>query len=454
MIRQTAKILAFATILGLTACGGGSSLPEPTGRASVRAVNAIPGSPDIVFFIEERALGNVSYQSISPTNRFDDFTYIFNFELRFAGDTEDTRIASRSIDFVPDADYTLVLTGTVAAPVVSVWETVERNFDPATTLFQSRFAHTTTEWGSIDVYFAPDGTAPVPGEQVASLDPGDISAAADFEQGDYVLTITTPKNPGDLIDPVDILFQSDPATITAGAEMIVSPFDGNADNAAPVIVRGLLATGISFSIPDPAFPPEIEFVHAAFDLGPVDVYDDEMLTSAVIDNHSFTEQTPFIDVAPGDSTFRFTPAGSTASITYEGTTSFSPGARYRIVSSGGDGTYQMRSVINQQSSVDTGVKILTYHESVNFNQLSYFAVPPGETIDEAVPFRVGQPAGVAVDGVIITPGEYDIYVVEAGSTEILAGPVAIDVATGDVVDFFVFDTADPAVLDLRILNLP
>ena len=257
MIKRNGYLLALAALLVVSACGGDTKLPNPTGKANVRAINAIPGSPDITFLIEERVIGNIAYQSASSSNRYDDFSYTFNFEVLYQGDDEVTRFASQQIDFVADADYTMLLTGTIAAPTVTVFEGADRVFDAGATVFQTRFAHASTTWGTIDVYFAPDGTAPVPGEQVATLSHGEISGAMDFEGGEYVVTITTPKNPGEVIDPADILYTSSPSSVPTQSQMIVTAFDGDANDIAPVIVRGLLGGGGIVRMSDPSYPATV-----------------------------------------------------------------------------------------------------------------------------------------------------------------------------------------------------
>ena len=84
----------------ITACTDGSTFPDPTGKGSVRAINAISTSPTITFLIEERAIGSMAYKTASSKAAYDDFEYIFNFEALLPGDTVNTRIASQTIQVV------------------------------------------------------------------------------------------------------------------------------------------------------------------------------------------------------------------------------------------------------------------------------------------------------------------------------------------------------------------
>ena len=454
MIKQNGHLLALAALLVVSACGGDTKLPNPTGKASVRAINAIPGSPEVSFLIEERNLGSVGYKNVTPTQRYDDFSYTFNFEVVYAGDDEATRFASQQIDFTAGADYTLLLTGSLTAPAISVFESVEREFDAGATVFQARFAHSTTNaaWGAVDVYFAPDGTAPVPGEQVATLAFGEVSAPVDFESGDYVVIYTVPKNPGETIDPADILYTSTVVPFPAQSQIIVTPFDGDANDTAPVVVRALLGGGSNVRMDDPSFPGTVHFLHSSIDLGASDIYDDESLTSQVVSNHVFMDVTPDIDVpVPGDITYSYTPTGSTAAVTLEAVVEVVTGLNLRVVALGSAGTYSRAAYVNDRAPVATAVKLNTFHASDNYGFLSFYAVEPGEDIDGEFPFRASLARSIPTPPALLAAGTYDIYVTETGETDILAGPLQIDVQLGDVLDVVVFDTADPAVLEMRLL---
>lgn len=447
-MKRTVLLLALAGALLLGACAGESNLPVATGKANVRSINAIMASPNISFKIEERTIGEVVYKNVSPQGRYDDLDYTFNFDVFFAGDTATTRIASQHVDFVADQDYTMLISGTLAAPVVTLWESTGRAFDLSDTVFQAQFAHTSNTLGAVDYYFAAAAVAPVTGQEVATLSFGEITDPIDLESGLYVMTITTAG------DPLDILYTSDEAQFAAQSIMIITPFDGDANDVAPVIVRALAAVGATFSMLDSRYPATVEFLHAAPDLGTSDIYDDEILLSQVIADHSYQELTAAIPLLAGDHTFRYTPAGSTAAVTLEGTLAAESGVRYRFVALGANGAYSTATLIPNLRPVDTSVKILLLQTSNNFAELDFYFVGRGEAIAEADPFRTAINSGLQALPAALAAGSFDIYVTDSGAKDILAGPVQIDVVLGDVVDIVVFDTVDPAVLDLRILPAP
>ena len=123
LIKQTALLPALAAAFVLGACGDGTSLPTATGKANIRAINAIKTSPEVGFLIEERILGSIDFRQISSLNEYDDLDYNFNFEVFFLGDATSTRIATQYIDVVADMDYILLLSGTLSNATITVWET-------------------------------------------------------------------------------------------------------------------------------------------------------------------------------------------------------------------------------------------------------------------------------------------------------------------------------------------
>ena len=71
-MKRTFLPLACIGTLLLAACTSDSNLPNPTGTGAVRAINAIHGSPEVRFLIEERPLGGVRYATSTAPNRYDD----------------------------------------------------------------------------------------------------------------------------------------------------------------------------------------------------------------------------------------------------------------------------------------------------------------------------------------------------------------------------------------------
>ena len=449
-MKRTGLLLALTTGLLLGACGGGSQLPVATGKASITAINAIYGSPDMNFLIEERTIGQIRYQDSTALASYDDLDYTFSFEVFFAGDLVLTRIASQHIDFVADQHYTILASGTIAAPVLTVWDVAQRTFADTDTVFQARFSHTSNSLSAttIDVYFALDGVAPVLGEEVATLNIGELSDALDFEADDYVVTITTSG------DPTDVLFTSRPTTLLARTILVVTPFDGDANNTSPLVVRGMGVLGGALPFHDSLTSSTIQFLHTAKEMSTSDVYDDAALSSQILANHAYRDLTADADIAVGNYEYFYTPAGDTTVVSLDTIFTVALGFHYRVTAVGSGGVYSTINTVLDRRSIDTAAKLLYFPSSNNFEFTNLYIVEAGTSIDDQFPFRAGIASRFPGPSLELVPGNYDVYITEFLDKVILAGPFPLNVALGDVVDMVVYDTDDPAVLDIVVYLAP
>ena len=445
MNRTSVGLLAITTFF-ISACNPQPDLPEPSGKASVRAINAIPASPAVNFSIEARGLSSIAYKGTSTTTRYDDFDYTFNFDVLFFGESSARRVASRNIDFQAGKDYTLLLSGALASPTITLWEGDERTFVEADTVFEAKFAHTAAALGTVDYYFDDPAVTPTLGNQVATLAFGEITEAFDYGAGDYVLTITTAG------DPDAVLYVSNSTSIGARNAFIFTTFDGDASDTAPTIVRAIAVQGSSLLLPDPTYPPTLEFINASIDLGTADIYTDEALTSRIVAEHAYVDITAKLPVATGATTLYYTPAGDTAAVSLQTELTVAGGRRYQLIANGVAGALDVAILIPNRLSDSTRVRLLPFQASNNFDFLDVYAVPAGESIDDHFPVRLALARTEVSAASGLTAGSYDIYVTEFLQKVVLAGPYSVDVVVGDVVEMIIVDTDDPSVLDVLFLS--
>lgn len=447
-------LLPVLFALGLAACSGDSSLPEPDGEGQVRAINAISTSPDIFFLVEERPVGSANYKQqvnpVAPLDRLDAFSYVFNFEAFLVGDTEPSRLASVPLTVADGIEYTFLVTGSLAAPTIIVAETPIREFDEGGTVFELRLAHVAEGFPTVDVYVAPEGTAPALGEQFATLAFGEVLPATDVANGDYVVTITAAG------DPADVVFQSGPVSFGAGLALLVGVFAPDANDVDPLSVRGYTSTGAESIIANAATQPTVRFVNASLDLGPVDLYNDADLTSLLAANLDYQQVSAEISVPAGQNPLLVTPAGSTATVLLDSTINAAFGARSDSFLIGADGIYQATTFIPDRRSIETLARVRLFNASRNNELVDLYILEDGaELTDETLPRAIGILSGTPSSLVDVTEaGSYDVYAAPFGDRTAIAGPFDIDFALGDVVDLAVFDTVDPNVSNIVELTTP
>ena len=441
MMRKLLAIIAATAIVG---CGTESSLPEASGDGVVRMINAIPTSPEIGFLIEERPLDSVAYKSNSSPERWDDLTYTFNFEISRPLQTDPNRIASEFLDVVKDIEYTFVVRGSLDAAIVDLWEIPTRSFSGSETVFEMRVGHAADALGSVDVYLGLESAAPDLGNLVATLAPGEVSAPTDVEQDVYIITVTA------VGDPATILYQSVPTQIVSNQSALITLFEGDANDTAPVTIRIFNEQGLSSALPDSRFPPTVRFVHATMDLDTADVYDDAALQNRIVANLAFGDVTGDIDMAVGEITITATAADNVGAILLEDALTTFAGSHlnYYFTVLGDELTGAQAPV--DRRSIETIARLSFFHSATNHESVDLYVVDAGTSIEEALPRQIRLSYGLQTPSIGLDAGSYDIYVTTAGEKTVLDGPVSLEAALGDVFEAVLLDRVDPALAEFKL----
>lgn len=444
MTRISQIVAGTVIALAISACGSESSLPVASGKGAIRMINAIPTSPEIGFLIEERTIDGVSYKNGSAPARWDDLEYTFNFDISRPLQTEPDRIASRVLDVARDVEYTFVARGSVDAVTIDLWEIPERSFTDTETVFELRIGHAADALGSVDVYIDAEGVDPVLGAQDATLAPGDVSPPTDVEEAVYVITITSAG------DPADVLFRSAATNIVANQSVLLTVFEGDANDTAPVFVGLFNQQGASSAVPDVRFPPTTRFVHATMDLGTSDIYDDAALQNRIVSDLAFGDVTGDIPVAVGDIPITATAPGNIGAIQFEDTLTTVAGSRQNYYFSVLFDELVGTQVFVDRRSVETVARFTLFHSAINHDFVDLYVVDADTTIDDAFPRQILLGYSLQSPAIGLNAGSYDVYVTAAGEKTVLDGPIRIDAALGDVFEGVLLDRVDPSLAELRL----
>ncbi|HNP35074.1 MAG TPA: DUF4397 domain-containing protein [Woeseiaceae bacterium] len=436
-------LFSLLALILLASCAE-SDLPNPTGKGTIRAINAIKASPEVAFRIEERVIDALKYKVVSASPRFDDFEYPFNFDARLAGKLEPQRIASKVQKIDADGDYTFVLTGAIATPDVTVWQYDKRVFADTDSVTQARFANLAASQNSIDFYFAAPGVSPTAGAAIGTITYGDVLPPQDFPAGSYVITITPPG------DPATILYQSTSIAYAPRTANIIPVFDGNEQDLAPYNVRVFPEQGGVSNLPDVRYAPTIRFIQTSIDLPPADIYDDEALTSLVLTEHKFADVSGDITTGTGDTTYRYTPTGNPGAILFEQEFEPTVGAHKQLIVMGSGSERTALIYQPDRESTSTLAKLRVFQGSSNHDILDVYFVAAGIPITEEVP-RLSLPYKILSEVFTMPAGDYDMYVTPRQDKTIVAGPVSIDLALGDTIEILLLDTVDPATAAISVV---
>lgn len=447
-MRKILIVLSCCAAVFAAGCTGDSSRPQATGEGVIRSINAIPTAPSILSLIEERLLGNIDYANMSAPATFDDLSYLFNYEVTFAGDIVRTRIATEELKIEKDFQYTLVVSGDLAAPDITTWEKPIREWDGTETVFEAQFAHTAASLGPIDVYFDAPGVMPVAGAEIGTLSFGEILPVTDYAAGDYVYIATTAGDPG------DVLFTSTMVTPVVANGFIISVFDGTANDAGEWSFRVFTDDGANSSLFSDAVMPTARFIHANATIGDADIYIDELLTNLLVPGHAFRDVTSDIDLAPDQYPFTYTAAGNAGTVLVEQDLFILGASHTQIYLFGDAANPGIASRIPDRRSVETEVKFNFLHAAVNHPLVDVYVVEAGTDIADQDPlyFRLapGQSPPTSSPGT----GDLEIYMTVADEKTLIAGPVPVTMNFGDVFEYISYDNVDPATADIVAIPLP
>ncbi|MDH3620815.1 MAG: DUF4397 domain-containing protein [Gammaproteobacteria bacterium] len=449
-MNRTFTLLACAGALLLAACTSESNLPTPTGKGAIRAINAIPGSPELGFLIEEVSLGGFTYKSSTAPEEYDDFSYNFSFQILYPGDQDFTRLATETLKVEADRDHIFLLTGDVNAPTVTVWNGDIRTFDAADTVLEARFSHASTLLGAVDVYFDPPGVAPGTNPPAATLSFGEIVDPADFEAGPYVLTVTAAGDPG------IVHFESDEASLLAQFAHVITIFDGDENDTAPIHVRSMTSVGNPLVFTDANYPPQVRFIHAARTLEAVDIYDDDVLTSLVYAGLDLKGTTGYLDTLSETRTFYFTPANSIATILFEQEISAPALGSYADIYLFGDtDAWAGVRFIPDRQRVSISFKVRLAHGALNHAEFDVYLTERDVPLTEDdLPTLVNVAYGLVSPRITLAEREVDLYITVRGERTIIAGPYPIDATLGGSLELLVVDTVDPATAEIVDITAP
>jgi hypothetical protein len=422
----------------------------------VRPINAIPGSPPIGFLIEERLLTNVPYKSSGNTVRYDDLDYFFNFEVQFPEQADRTRVAREPLKVVADQEYSFVISGLLSAPTITIWEKELRSWLPSETVFSVQFGHTAESLSDIDIYFAPPGIDPVIGEERGTLSFTQVLPAIELESGEYVITIASAAGAETVFNPATIIYQSDTITVPQITSLLYSIFDGDANDTSPWAVRTIDVSGISVTTPTANDAPTTQFVQASTALAAADIYDNETLTDPIVTNHNYTDVTEDIVMEAGLATVTYTAVDNVGAILFEDTAGVVSGGHTRFVVVGGD--IESLSAVNfvlDRSSVDTFGKFSILNASANFPVVDTYIIEGDPGITDILPRLLGLTLGSGQTTVTLDSASYSMYITPFAEKTILAGPIPLDVALGDVIDVTILDVVgDPTIVEALFIPVP
>jgi hypothetical protein len=444
------RIFGLISIIVIAALANGcaeTTRPLASGKGAIRGIASIVDSPDGLFMIEERRVGPALFKGVAGFNFYDNLSYNFNFDIFLPGDIETTRLTTQFIDVVADMEYTVILTGTLDNPTTILWEDAQREWDDAETVFEPVFAHISPALGDVDVYFADVGTPPVLGNEIGSLTLGERLTNVDYPEGNYALILTAAGN------PANILYTSGGIFGNARTRPLYGIFDADPTITAPVAVNIILEDGNSGRLPDANYPPQLRFYHAAFGTENVDVYLDDDFSAAVFSDVGFDELSIYADVQELAGTMTMTAVGNPGAIIFESNIIIAEGVRITLPMVGEPGALALTGVPNSARPIATASQIRIGHYGIGLEFVNLYMLEPGTEIELFTTPVFGALGPQSDSGFFEMPlGTYEMTLTKFGTLDVVAPKIIVDLAAGELVDFAVLNTVDPAIFEISLYD--
>jgi len=258
-------------------------------------------------------------------------------------------------------------------------------------------------------------------------------------------------------DDTTILFVSDPITLAAQSQFMMTVFDGDENDLTPISVRLFNTSGGGTgALIDSRFPPTMRFIHGGMNFGNADIYIDDPLTAPVVTDHAFKDITPFIDVTGGVLPVTYTPPGNPGTTLVDVDEIVFAGTRTDFfVLTDVDGIDIRVSNLADRRSIQTRARLSFINTAGGRPGVDVYMVPDGEELlEDTFPLLPGLPLGFSPVQIPIAPGIYDVYITDIGEDILLAGPITLDLDLGDVVETIIYENVDPTVVEFAIIPPP
>ncbi|MEO0363852.1 MAG: DUF4397 domain-containing protein [Pseudomonadota bacterium] len=450
--RLAGVLIAAVLVVGCT-----DTQETADGRGTIRGLHAIPDLGAVTFLIEETRVppngGQINYLSATPTDEYDALTYDFNFDFTSGQTREVTRLLSTEVSVAVDTSYTFVLHGQATAPQITVLDTPIREFGAADTVLELWFANFSQQVGPVDFYLGDEGLDPAANTPLATnVAPATATTVVEIETqlSEFVVT---PAG-----DPATILMRSEVTTLSAQNTLLVTLLDSagevNGDFVLSISGEGLTN---AVAVDDRALPT-VQFSNASAASGAIDIYRTSDLTTPLVADLAVGEITAPIEIPEGDDLgtleLTFTPMGNVGVILEQEEFSFSNGRNtvgLFVGRQAEDNAAFVQLPLSRRTLFDAA-QFGLYNAILDTTRVDFYLIEEDETLETDSPRAGNLPSLFEVEAVTLPPETLDVVVTDTSDNGVLAGPLELTLAAGDIVRVVLVDTSDPTQAEIVILR--
>jgi len=427
----------FAALL-MSGCDSGR---QPPGKVSVQVANAAPGFLSLQFQREHsdrEAPDELPFKDVRPYV-YDADTYDFYVIEGALTATDPGRVWTFAHVLEERTDYAFVLTevaGEVQPVVIAI---------PAAPAADAQIVALNAASGlpAMDLYLERPGVGIAGATPRGTFNAQEQITPPPLPSGDYELFLTAAGN------PADVLLTSPQLSLPAGTTSTIVVVPENGQSTARV--SALLLQGIATVLFDRNAPAELRGIGAATDQAPRDLAVNSQFSPPLFSAMPFAEPTAYAPTPIGVVNVNVTPVGNPGVLELDSRFSTFIGQRMTMLFSGPAGALLSIVAGDDGRRLNRQAKLRFMNSASQFLVINFvLTFPDGDPLQSPPLAQLFAP-GIS-DYVPLPPGDYDLYLLQAGTTTVLSGPTKITVAAGGIYGALAVDGPDTATANVRLLD--
>ena len=301
------------------------------------------------------------------------------------------------------------------------------------------FGHISNVLGPVDIYLEEPGTSPMAATPKASLSYSSFQPAVELQSGDYQLVVTPAGDPG------TYLFASDPFSISAATSSLVTLIDDGGFTTADFSVR---LVGLGTQLTDINTSSVISAVHLARGTEPLDVFDSSDFSEPFFEDLAFGSLSTELEVDDGTLNLVVTPADNLGVFLSQFSFSAFNGDYNRLYFVGLPGDLQVISRSYDRATAATHARLQLLQAAARIDVVDLYIVDTDTDIQLISPGFPSILYGNGFSYIEFEEGPYNIYVTEAGTKNVIAGPLRTDLAKNRNYSLIMVDSSNLSAVDL------
>ena len=427
------------TCVGLAACDseGGRTRAQST---DVSVIHVARNFGNLEFRRVERLEGTLSYRSSSAFT-WDSDTYKFNIDSMLPGLPTPIRLYTFEAELTEGNDYSILLTeanGWLQEFIIG-----EAASELSETEAEIIVAHTSGAVGPVDFYVEPPGTDLTAATPRGSLDFLESLPIATISPGEYEVSLTQVNN------PVSVVMASDAFNISGGVRTTLTVIDG-VTQAAPAAVLAS-GGGTDFPLSDRELRAGVRALHAMSSRDALDVAVGSNFSPPLLPGVQFGVPSEYAQVIPGNYTLMVTPAGNSGVIEVEQPFLALPGQRGTLFVRGDPGSLTAAYSPDSQRRIRSQAEVTIYFGGTVVSGVDVFIVEPETDLSTVAP-TASVSATNPVSRLLMGLQGYTVTVREAGTQNVLAGPVPAAIGLEGNYGILVTNGAAGSGVDITLLD--